>query len=98
MNKSFILPKSSTTKSSFSLSISFLLPCRYGFFYCHEEIKRELKRIPIYECWCNERLKAKAEGSTRLAYTGLRGGLEHVKIETRLRDERFENMKGEYVI
>jgi hypothetical protein len=26
------------------------------------------------------------------------GGLEHLKIETRLRDERFESVKGEYVI
>ena len=49
-----------------------------------EEIKRELKGILIYECRCNERLKAKAEGSTRLTYTGLRGELEHLKIKTRL--------------
>ncbi len=28
----------------------------------------------------NERLKTKAEGSTRLAYTGLCGGLEQLKI------------------
>jgi hypothetical protein len=26
------------------------------------------------------------------------GGLEHLKIETRLRDERFESVKGEYVM
>ena len=64
----------------------------------YEEIKRELKRIIIYECRCNERLKAKTEGSTRLTYTGLRGGLEHLKIETRLRGERFESVKGECVI
>jgi hypothetical protein len=40
---------------------------------------------------CNERLKPKAEGSTRFTYTGLCGGLEHLKIETRLiiADERF---------
>jgi hypothetical protein len=43
----------------------------------------------MYECRCDERLKDKAEGSTRFVYTGLRGGLEHVKIETRLIDERF---------
>ena len=35
------------------------------------------------------RLNAVAEGSTRLSYTGLLGGLEHLKIETRLIDERF---------
>ena len=52
----------------------------------------------IYGCRCNERVKAKTEGSIRLAYTGLRGGLEHLKIETRLRDERFERVKGECVI
>jgi len=40
---------------------------------------------------CDERLKANAQGSSRLAYTGLRGGLEHLKIETRLRGERFQN-------
>ena len=39
----------------------------------HGEIKRELKRILLYECRCNERLKAKFEGSTRLEYTGFRG-------------------------
>jgi len=30
----------------------------------------------MYEYRCDERLKDKAEGSTRLAYTGLRGGLD----------------------
>ena len=61
----------------------------------YESRKRELKKIIICKCRCNERLKAKAEGSTRLAYTGLCGGLEHLKIETRLRGERFESVKGE---
>jgi hypothetical protein len=60
-------------------------------------MKRDLKRTLIHECRCNERLKAE-DGSTRLAYTGLRGGLEHPKIETRSRDERFESVKGECVI
>jgi hypothetical protein len=32
---------------------------------------------------------SKTEGSTRLTYTGLFGGLEHLKIETRIIDERF---------
>ena len=61
-------------------------------------MKRELKRILLYECRCNERRRAKAEGSTRLAYTGLRGGLEHLKIETRLRGERVESVMGECAI
>ena len=37
----------------------------------HESIKRELKTRPIYECRCDERLKTKAEESTRLTYTCL---------------------------
>ncbi len=49
----------------------------------YEVIKRELKRRPICECRCDERLNATAEGSTLLAYSGLRGGLEHLKIKTR---------------
>ena len=36
------------------------------FFVYYAEIKPELKRILIYECRCNERLKTKTEGSTRL--------------------------------
>ena len=36
-----------------------------------------------------ERLEAKTEGSTRLVYTVLCGGLGHLKIETRLRHEMF---------
>jgi hypothetical protein len=35
-------------------------------------------------CRCGERLKGKDEGSTLLVYTGFLGGLEHLKIETRL--------------
>jgi hypothetical protein len=33
-----------------------------------------------------------------LTYTGLCGGLEHLKIATRLRGERFESLKVEYAI
>ena len=41
---------------------------------------------------CDERLKTKSEGSTRLVYTGLIGGQEHLKIETRSIDERFASV------
>jgi hypothetical protein len=51
----------------------------------------------MYEYRCDERLKVKDEGSSRLAYTGLCGGLEHLKIETRLINERFDSVMGEYV-
>ena len=64
----------------------------------YESIKRELNIRLIYECRCDERLKAKTEGSTRLTYTGLRGGMEHLKIMTRLIDERFESVMGECAI
>jgi hypothetical protein len=52
----------------------------------------------MYEYRCDERLKVKDEGSTLLAYTVLHGGLEHLKIETRLIDERFASVMGECVI
>ena len=45
-------------------------------------------------CRCDERLKARTEGATRLAYTGLRGGLEHLKIKARLINEMFASVMG----
>ncbi len=44
------------------------------------------------------KVKNEKEGSTRLVYTEFHGGLEHLKIETRLRGEKFESMMGECVI
>ena len=61
-------------------------------------IKRELNRRLIYECRCDERLQVKVEGSTHLTYTGLRGGMEHLKIEPRLINERFTSVMGGCVI
>jgi hypothetical protein len=58
-------------------------------------MKRELNTKLTCECQCDERLKSKAEGSTRLTYTGLCGGLEHLKIQKRLIDDRFESVMGE---
>ena len=52
-----------------------------------------------YKCWCDERLRVKTERSTHLTYTGLCGGLENLKIETRSRDEKFKlRVKGECVM
>ncbi len=49
----------------------------------------------------SENWQTNTEGSTRLTYTGLPGGLcyrlEHLKIKTRLIDERFVSVIGEYV-
>ena len=61
-----------------------------------EEIKRELKGILIYECRCNERLKAKAEGSTRLTSRGTRTPKD--RDDVNLVDERFASVMGECVI
>jgi hypothetical protein len=57
---------------------------------------RSIKKTNI-DCRCDERLKTKTKGSTRLTYTGLSGGLEHLKIETRLIEEMFTSGMGEYV-
>jgi hypothetical protein len=50
------------------------------FFVYYEEIKWELKRILIYEWRCNERRKAKTEGSKRSTMNCLRTG--QLKLET----------------
>ncbi len=67
------------------------------FFVYYESIKREIKtRIkPIYECRCDERLQPKTKRSTLLSYTGLVVELEHLKIKTRLTNEKFASVKGE---
>ena len=69
-----------------------------GTVVYYESIKRELNKRLIFECRCDARLKAKAEGPTRLTYTGWRGELEHLKIETKLINERFASVMGECVI
>ena len=52
----------------------------------------------MYEYRCDERLNTTTEGSTRLGFTGLHGGLEYLKIEVRIIDERFASVMGECVI
>jgi hypothetical protein len=59
-------------------------------------MKRKLKTKPIYECRCNERLQTRR--FTRLAHTGLVVELEHLKIKTRLTNEKFASVKGEIEI
>ncbi len=61
----------------------------------YESIKRELKIKPIYECRCDERLQTKTKKFTHLSYTGLVVELEHLKIKTRLTNEKFASVKGE---
>jgi hypothetical protein len=72
--------------------------CRLLLF-CTRELKKDLYiLIVINECRCDERLKSKTERSTLLSYTVFHGGMEHLKIERRLIDERFESVVGECVI
>ena len=52
-------------------------------------------QVETFECRCDERLKTKVEESTRLAYTGLFGELEHLKTKTRLIDEKFASVRGD---
>jgi hypothetical protein len=59
----------------------------------YESIKRELKIKPMYECRCDGRLQTKR--FTRLSYTGLIVELEHLKIKTRLTNEKLASVKGE---
>jgi hypothetical protein len=51
----------------------------------------------MYECRCDERLQTKSKRFTRLAYIGLVVELEHLKIKTRLTNEKFASVKSEYV-
>jgi hypothetical protein len=63
------------------------------FFVYYESMKRNLKIKPIYECRCNGRLQTKR--FMRLTHTGLVVELEHLKIKTRLTNEKFSSVKGE---
>jgi hypothetical protein len=54
---------------------------------------KEKKKIKFF--LCDERLKTKTEESTRLADTGLVVELEHLKIKTRLIDEKFPSVRCE---
>jgi hypothetical protein len=56
-------------------------------------MKLKLKMKPIYECRCNGRLQTKR--FTSLSHTGLVLELEHLKIKTRLTNEKFASVKGE---
>jgi hypothetical protein len=80
---SVFLPRETRLKTKPEISTHLAYTWLLLFVY-YETIKGELNRRLIYECRCDERLKTKPEEFTLLLYTGLRGGLEHLKIETRL--------------
>jgi hypothetical protein len=75
--------------------VSSVSSCKIQRVVYYESIKRELKIRPIYECRCDERLQTKTKEFTRLTYTGLVVELEHLKIKTRLTNEKFASVKGE---
>jgi hypothetical protein len=83
-----------TTQNSVIVIYEFFV----WFVVYYETIKREVKIKPISECRCDERLKTKPEVSTCLSDTGLIGELEHLKIKTRLIDEKFPSVMGECVM
>jgi hypothetical protein len=58
----------------------------------YESMKRKLLK-PIDECRCNGRLQTKR--FTRLSHTRSVVELEHLKIKTRLSNEKFASVKGE---
>ncbi len=62
-------------------------------FVYYESMKQKLKTKPIYECRCDGRLQTKR--FTHLSYTGLVVELEHLKIKTRLTNEKFTSVKGQ---
>ena len=70
----------------------------YVYFLLLLNDRVKLNRRPMYEYRCDERLKSKVEGSTHLVYTGFHKGLEHMKMETRLINERFPSVMGECVM
>jgi hypothetical protein len=63
--------------------------------YYESMIKRELNRRLMYECRCDERLKAKAEGSTRLHTLGSAGRnrKEKKKKKKRKRNPPFTDLE-----
>ncbi len=89
-------------ESNMSLGLSFHaspalqcgIPLNAKVLLWNDKAKSKQTYIWVSVWW----LKAKAQGSTSLTYTGLFGGLEHLKIETRLIDESFTSVMGECVI
>jgi hypothetical protein len=66
-SRSHTHPSHSQTSCLLASSLSL------GVYVYYESTKRELKIRPTHDCWCDERLKTKAEDCTRLTYTGLPG-------------------------
>ncbi len=72
------------------------LPVTSFIVVYYKSRKRELY-ASFYHKLLLERLQSKTKEFTRLTYTGLVVELEHLKIDTRLINEKFANAMGEYV-
>jgi hypothetical protein len=70
----------------------FVLKPRMVVEVYYESMERQVLK-PIYECRCNGRLQTKR--FTRLTHTGSVVELEHLKIKTKLTNEKFASVKGE---
>ena len=71
--------------------ISEWMSCVY-----YETITRELNKRLIYECRCDERLKAKAEGSTCLSYTLKTRTRNECQCDERLKTKAEESTRLAY--
>jgi hypothetical protein len=80
---------------TYFLSSFRLLLCHVSSLLWINEAKVKDKTY-VYECRCNGRLQTKR--FTRLAHTGFVVELEHLKIKTRLTNEKFASVKGECAI
>jgi hypothetical protein len=83
------IPLRLTLKDS-SLLAYLRLPKKLVYY---ESMKRKIKIKPLYECRGNGRLQT--QRFTCLSHTGLVVELEHLKIKTRLTNEKFVSVKGE---
>ncbi len=73
-------------------TLLFIMNILKILFVYYETIKRDLNQRLIFEYRCDENPKVNTERSTRLVYTVLNGGLELLKIETRLINENFASV------
>jgi hypothetical protein len=64
----------------------------------YNHVLKKCSEVVLHECRFDKRLRGQDDGSTLLTYTGLRGGLEHLQIETRIIGERFESVMDQCVI
>ncbi len=74
-------------------------PCDVDKALCNAKYSEPATVVFAFPCSLDKTgYTAETAGSKRVEYTWLRGGRGHLKIETRLRGERFESVRGECAI